>query len=33
MFPNPPELNQNYPIRPEVSTTRELIESFGQIFI
>ena len=33
VFPNPPELNQNYPIRPEVSTTRELIESFGQIFI
>ena len=33
VFPNPPELNQNYPIRPEVSTTREIFESFGQIFI
>ena len=25
---NPPELNKNYPIRPEVATTLELFESF-----
>ena len=28
VFLNPPELNKNYPIRPEVATTLELFESF-----